>query len=72
MLDLISIGTEIAERRKTLKLSQAALAREALRRCVFLDQPEQRAQRHLLLVLSREHPLDRRHPALDQLGDLRL
>ena len=29
MLDLISIGTEIAERRKTLKLSQAALAREA-------------------------------------------
>jgi len=27
--DLISIGNRIAERRKTLKLSQAALAREA-------------------------------------------
>ena len=48
----------------------AALARQALCRCVFLDQPQQRAQRHLLLELSREHPLDRRHPALDQLGDL--
>jgi len=29
MLDLISIGGQIAERRKTLKLSQAALARKA-------------------------------------------
>ena len=29
MLDLISIGGQIAERRKTLKLSQAALAKEA-------------------------------------------
>jgi transcriptional regulator with XRE-family HTH domain len=29
VLDLISIGNRIAERRKTLKLSQAALAREA-------------------------------------------
>jgi len=29
MLDLISIGSQIAERRKTLKLSQAALARKA-------------------------------------------
>jgi transcriptional regulator with XRE-family HTH domain len=29
MLDLTSIGTEIAERRKTLKLSQAALSRKA-------------------------------------------
>ena len=29
MLDLISIGSQIAERRKTLKLSQAALSRKA-------------------------------------------
>ena len=29
MLDLISIGGQIAERRKTLKLSQAALSRKA-------------------------------------------
>ena len=29
MLDLISIGRQIAERRKTLKLSQAALAKKA-------------------------------------------
>ena len=29
MLDLISIGNQIAERRKTLKLSQAALSRKA-------------------------------------------
>jgi transcriptional regulator with XRE-family HTH domain len=29
MLDLISIGTQIAERRKTLKLSQAALSSKA-------------------------------------------
>ncbi len=29
MLDLISIGGHIAERRKTLKLSQAALSRKA-------------------------------------------
>lgn len=29
MLDLISIGRHIAERRKTLKLSQAALSRQA-------------------------------------------
>jgi transcriptional regulator with XRE-family HTH domain len=29
VLDLLSIGTEIAQRRKTLKLSQAALARKA-------------------------------------------
>jgi len=29
MLDLISIGGQIPERRKTLKLSQAALARKA-------------------------------------------
>ena len=29
MLDLISLGNQIAERRKTLKLSQAALARKA-------------------------------------------
>jgi transcriptional regulator with XRE-family HTH domain len=29
MLDLISIGGQIAEHRKTLKLSQAALARKA-------------------------------------------
>lgn len=29
MLDLISVGHQIAERRKTLKLSQAALARKA-------------------------------------------
>ena len=29
MLDLISIGQQIAERRKKLKLSQAALARKA-------------------------------------------
>ena len=29
MLDLISIGDQIAERRKTLKLSQAELARKA-------------------------------------------
>jgi transcriptional regulator with XRE-family HTH domain len=29
MLDLISVGNQIAERRKTLKLSQAALARKA-------------------------------------------
>ena len=29
MLDLISIGKEIAKRRKTLKLSQAALSRKA-------------------------------------------
>ena len=29
MLDLISIGNRIAERRKTLKLSQAALSRKA-------------------------------------------
>ena len=29
MLDLTSIGTEIAERRKTLKLSQAALSKKA-------------------------------------------
>jgi transcriptional regulator with XRE-family HTH domain len=29
MLDLISIGGQIAERRKTLKLSQIALARKA-------------------------------------------
>ena len=29
MLDLISIGGQIAERRRTLKLSQAALARKA-------------------------------------------
>lgn len=29
MLDLISIGGQIAERRKTLKLSQAELARKA-------------------------------------------
>jgi transcriptional regulator with XRE-family HTH domain len=29
MLDLISIGGQIAERRKTLKLSQTALARKA-------------------------------------------
>ncbi len=29
MLDLISIGSRIAERRKTLKLSQAELARKA-------------------------------------------
>ena len=29
MSDLISIGTEIAERRKTLKLSQAALSKKA-------------------------------------------
>jgi transcriptional regulator with XRE-family HTH domain len=29
MLDLMSIGTEIAGRRKTLKLSQTALARNA-------------------------------------------
>jgi transcriptional regulator with XRE-family HTH domain len=29
MLDLISIGDQIAERRKTLKLSQVALARKA-------------------------------------------
>lgn len=29
MLDLISIGGQIAERRKTLKLSQAALAKKA-------------------------------------------
>ena len=28
-MDLISIGNQIAERRKTLKLSQAALARKA-------------------------------------------
>src|SRR5271167_3246525 len=29
MLDLVSIGNQIAERRKTLKLSQAALSRKA-------------------------------------------
>ncbi len=29
MLDLISIGSQIAKRRKTLKLSQAELARKA-------------------------------------------
>ncbi len=29
MLDLVSIGTQIAERRKALKLSQAALASKA-------------------------------------------
>jgi transcriptional regulator with XRE-family HTH domain len=29
MLDLISLGTQIAKRRKTLKLSQAELARKA-------------------------------------------
>jgi transcriptional regulator with XRE-family HTH domain len=29
MLDLISLGAQIAERRKTLKLSQAELARKA-------------------------------------------
>jgi transcriptional regulator with XRE-family HTH domain len=29
MLDLISIGSKIAKRRKTLKLSQAELARKA-------------------------------------------
>ena len=29
MLDLVSIGNQIAQRRKTLKLSQAALARKA-------------------------------------------
>ena len=29
MLDLIAIGNQIAERRKTLKLSQAALSRKA-------------------------------------------
>ena len=29
MLDLIAIGTQIAERRKSLKLSQAGLARKA-------------------------------------------
>jgi HTH-type transcriptional regulator / antitoxin HipB len=29
MLDLVSIGNRIAERRKTLKLSQAALSRKA-------------------------------------------
>ncbi len=29
MSDLLSLGTEIAKRRKTLKLSQAALARKA-------------------------------------------
>ncbi len=29
MLDLISVGNQIAERRKTLKLSQSALARMA-------------------------------------------
>ena len=29
MLDLVSIGAQIAERRKTLKLSQAALAEKA-------------------------------------------
>ena len=29
MLDLISLGTKITERRKTLKLSQAELARKA-------------------------------------------
>lgn len=29
MLDLITIGSQIAERRKTLKLSQAELARKA-------------------------------------------
>ena len=29
MLDLISIGSQIAERRKTLKLSQAELSRKA-------------------------------------------
>jgi transcriptional regulator with XRE-family HTH domain len=29
MLDLVSIGNQIAQRRKTLKLSQAALSRQA-------------------------------------------
>jgi transcriptional regulator with XRE-family HTH domain len=42
VLDLISLGDQIAERRKTLKLSQAALARKAGLSRATLDALENR------------------------------
>jgi transcriptional regulator with XRE-family HTH domain len=78
MLDLVSIGNQIAERRKTLKLSQAALSRKAVVSRATLDALENgRAGElgfskltKLLTALRLELKLqaaDSRRPTLDEL-----
>jgi transcriptional regulator with XRE-family HTH domain len=78
MLDLISIGGQIAERRKTLKLSQIALARKAGVSRATLDALENRRAGELgfskltklLAALGLELTLQAassRRPTLDEL-----
>jgi transcriptional regulator with XRE-family HTH domain len=78
MLDLVSIGNQIAERRKTIKLSQAALSRKAGVSRATLDALENgRAGElgfskltKLLTALGLELKLqaaDSRRPTLDEL-----
>jgi transcriptional regulator with XRE-family HTH domain len=78
MLDLISIGEQIAERRKTLKLSQAALSRKAGISRATLDALENGRARELgfskiarlLAALGLELTLQTassRRPTLDEL-----
>jgi transcriptional regulator with XRE-family HTH domain len=78
MLDLISIGGQIAERRKTLKLSQTALARKAGVSRATLDALENRRAGELgfskltklLTALGLEltlHTASSQRPTLDEL-----